>query len=117
MSNVKPTSSGSGIWAKQHADSPHLLTGHGLGKEIVDVRDDLNNVLAPLAAMVIDEWTNPPTGATLTLSRTPKMRAGLRCVIKEIVDGVVVTTGTISATVYTPATALTQAAQDGNLPA
>lgn len=47
------------------------------------------------------------TGVLLGLAKTPKARAGLATVIKEVVDAVVVTTGTLSATnsSYTPAAA------------
>lgn len=52
------TAVGSGIWAKQLADTPHLEKG-----EIADLRRDLAAVLRNLASIGVVEYTNPAAGA------------------------------------------------------
>jgi hypothetical protein len=52
---------GSGIWSKQQGDHPHLMQAGGLAREVNDLRQDLSKVLAPLASMVVEEYTNPAT--------------------------------------------------------
>jgi hypothetical protein len=53
---------GSGIWAKQQAEIPHLSDG-----EVRDLRQDVDKVLSPLAAMVVEEYTNPVAAAAAGL--------------------------------------------------
>lgn len=45
---------GSGIFAKQKAEIPHLSTG-----EVADLRKDVAGVLGPLLGLVVVEYTNP----------------------------------------------------------
>ena len=53
-------SSGSGLFSKAHAAIPHLVKpGGGLSGEVYDLRKDLNEALSPLAAIAVEEFTNP----------------------------------------------------------
>jgi hypothetical protein len=51
---------GSGLFSKEGPDKAHLLqqTG-GLAAEVKDVRDDILKVLTPMAAIAVEEFTNP----------------------------------------------------------
>lgn len=51
---------GSGLFSKEGPDKPHLLqqTG-GMAAEVKDVRDDVLKTLAPMAAITVEEFTNP----------------------------------------------------------
>lgn len=54
-------SNGSGLFSKQGANIPHLAQGaHGMTGEIADIRRDVSKVLAPLVAVAVEEYTNPP---------------------------------------------------------
>ena len=58
------SSLGSGLWNKQKALAPNIVRpGGGTGGEIFDLRADIANELAPMAAIAIEEFTNPATGA------------------------------------------------------
>ena len=50
-----PTNLGSGLWAQQHAAIPHLAVSN----EMANVRADIAKVLTPLAALAVEEFTNP----------------------------------------------------------
>lgn len=67
---------GSGIFAKQLPDVPHLNTG-----EIADLRRDVRGVLAPLASMCVVEYTDPAAAAP----------AGLRVATATVAAPVTVT--------------------------
>jgi hypothetical protein len=54
--------SGSGLFSKQGPNVPHLSTG-----ELADLRKDIVEELAPLAAIAIDEFTNPAAGGAAAL--------------------------------------------------
>lgn len=58
--------SGSGLFSKQVAAIPHLIT-HGLSKEIGDLRHDIGVELGPLAALAVEEFTNPVAGTAAAL--------------------------------------------------
>lgn len=104
MADHKPTTAGSTILLSASPKRPHLIqSGGGVAGEVLDLRQDVVAALKPLAAITVEEWTTPPTGAVLKLSATPKQRAGGYVLIKEIVDGVEAgVAGTIDATTYTP---------------
>lgn len=114
MADVKATKLGAGVFSKQHAELPHLLS-HGLSKEIADVRSDVAAVEAPQEAMTVEEWsTAPAVGATLVLTHAPMLRTGATTaapVLFEMMDGALISppTGTLALTggrwVYTPAAA------------
>lgn len=53
-------SNGSGLFGDQGPALPHLVKpGGGLSGEISDLRGDLGRVMAPLAAMTVDEFIDP----------------------------------------------------------
>jgi hypothetical protein len=56
---------GSGLFSNQYAKKPHLLqqTG-GIAAEVKDLRDDIQRVLGPLAAMAVEEFVTPPAAVT-----------------------------------------------------
>jgi hypothetical protein len=57
---------GSGLMSTQKAEHPHLApqgTRHGLEGEVGDLRKDVSAQLAPLAAITVEEFTNPATAA------------------------------------------------------
>lgn len=61
--------SGSGLFSRSAPAVPHLLA-HGAGGitgEVADLRKDLLVELAPLAALCVEEWTNPATAAPAAL--------------------------------------------------
>lgn len=53
-------SSGSGLFSKMMARLAHLLPGHGLPGEVVDVRTDVAATLKYLKAVTIEEYLAPP---------------------------------------------------------
>lgn len=59
---------GSGLFSKNvSSDIPHLGQNHSVG----DLRADVNAALSPLAAIAVQEWTNPAaTSATALLAAT-----------------------------------------------
>ena len=61
---------GLGLFSPSTSKRPHLLnTDGGLAGEINDLRGDLKALAAPLAAIAIEEWTNPTaSGAALIKS-------------------------------------------------
>lgn len=52
---------GSGLFSTQRANRPHLVVagGGGVAGEVGDLRRDLEEEMAPLAAIAVDEFTNP----------------------------------------------------------
>jgi hypothetical protein len=51
--------SGSGLFSKQRPDVAHLSDG-----ELADLREDVKNTFAPMAAITVEEFTNPPAADT-----------------------------------------------------
>lgn len=61
-------SKGSGLFSTQFAKKPHLLqAAGGIASEIKDLRDDLANELAPMAAIAVEELTNVAASDTAGL--------------------------------------------------
>lgn len=53
-------SSGSGLMSNQRPQRQHLVQpGPGVAGEVADLRKDLETELAPMAAMAVEEWTDP----------------------------------------------------------
>jgi hypothetical protein len=60
---------GSGIFNSKRAQKPHLLRGTGgLASEIGDLRDDIKAEFSPLAAIAVEEFTNPPAAGVALIS-------------------------------------------------
>lgn len=73
-------SNGSSLFANQHATKPHLVTGkQGVPGEVDDLRRDVAAVLGSLAALTVDEYTNPvgtgAPGTAVILAATPCVAA------------------------------------------
>lgn len=69
--------SGSGLFSDQSALKPHLVRGTGgIGGEIGDLRGDVGRTLASMAAITVDEFTNPAAaGADLLRAATAVVAA------------------------------------------
>lgn len=51
---------GSGLFSNQGPRKPHLIRGSGgVAREVADLRDDTTSALASLAAVTVEEFTNP----------------------------------------------------------
>lgn len=57
---------GSGLFSKAAAKLQHLIT-HGIAAEVGDVRQDVHDALAPIAAIAVEEYTDPPAGGAAVL--------------------------------------------------
>lgn len=56
---------GSGLFANQKARAPHTVqAGPGVSGEVADLRDDIKRTMAPMAALTVEEFTNPPAAST-----------------------------------------------------
>lgn len=53
--------SGSGLFSTTKPQKGHLVpgTGHGIAGEVADLRTDVVSALAPIAALTVEEFTNP----------------------------------------------------------
>jgi len=81
---------GSGIFSRQQARLSHLVRGGGLAGEVKDLREDINEELRPLAAIVVEEFVNPVgTAAPGT--------AALLAATATVEDEVTLTTGDLLA--------------------
>jgi hypothetical protein len=104
-------SNGSSLFANQHAQKPHLVTGkQGVPGEVDDLRRDIAAVLGSLAALTVDEFTNPAAGAVNSLELSTACTVAPRTVTTFIAGGLVILAAggrnvTISTTGTTPADA------------
>jgi len=60
-------SAGSGLFSNQSTVIPHLTAGHGVPKEVGDLRADVGRTLAPMAAITVEEFTNSAAGGAAVL--------------------------------------------------
>jgi len=61
-------SGGSGLFKNKKFQTPHLAQGgHGVSEEVKNLRADLLAEFAPLAALTVEEFTNPATGGAADL--------------------------------------------------
>jgi hypothetical protein len=82
-------SNGSGLFSTQRAAKAHLLAGGGgLSGEIADVRKDALETFAPLAAISIDEYTNPATGGAADLEVATATTVAPRTVTTFLAPGI-----------------------------
>jgi len=52
---------GSGLFSTQKPNVPHTVQrGVGVAGEVFDLRDDVKRTMAPMAAITVEEFTNPP---------------------------------------------------------
>ena len=76
-------SNGSGLFSDQQAVVPHLSKG-----ELKDLRDDVSRALSPLAAMTVDEFTNPATGAVADLKAATACTVAVQTISSFLAGGV-----------------------------
>jgi hypothetical protein len=90
-------STGSGLWSTQHALFKHLAQGyHGLTGEVADVRRDINTVLSPLVAAVVEEYDLPlPATAAAIMPVTASAAAAQSFTLAQL-------TGSIGSGVISP---------------
>jgi len=81
-------SNGSGLFSNQGPKKPHLVTGHGgVPGEVDDLRGDVHRVLAPMAALSVDEYTNPAAGAAGDLEAATATTVAPRTVTTFLAGG------------------------------
>lgn len=74
-----PAVLGSGIFDSKAPEKPHLIRGSGgIAGEINDVRQDIKSEFDPLAAIVVEEFTNPaaPGAALISAAAASQIAAG-----------------------------------------
>lgn len=83
-------SNGSGLFGDQSPDKPHLVSGKsGVAGEVDDLRSDVRQVLAGLAAFTVDEFTNPPAADTDAIRLAAATVVTARTLSGADLDGVV----------------------------
>jgi hypothetical protein len=84
-------SNGSSLFANQHAQKPHLVTGKsGVPGEVDDLRRDIAAVLGSLAALTVDEFTNPAAGGAAALEAATACTLLGRLVTSFLAPGVAI---------------------------
>ena len=74
--------SGSGLFTRQHAAKAHLLVGSGgVAAEVADLRNDMLAELSTMAAMAVDEYTNPVAAAAAGLEAATATTVAPRTVL------------------------------------
>lgn len=74
--------SGSGLFSKQQAAIPHSMP-----REVEDLRNDVKKEFAPLAAITVEEFTNPPaSGAAVLLAATATVAAPVTVLAAALTD-------------------------------
>jgi len=118
-------SNGSGLFSDQSPDKAHLVSGKGgLAGEVDDLRRDVARVMSPMAAITVEEYTNPAAASAAGLEAATATTVAPRTVTSFVAGGVAalaaygrnVTFTTAGATpAHAPATALvTGTDMDGN---
>jgi hypothetical protein len=74
--------SGSGLFANKAGDVPHLVDG-----ELKDLRDDVKAEFAPLAAITVDEFTNPAAAGAADLEAATATTVAPRTVTSFLAGG------------------------------
>lgn len=71
---------GSGLFSNKRPVTPPLvqLGKHGVPGEVADLRKDVADTLAPLAGIVVEEFTNALAAATALMAATPSVVATRR---------------------------------------
>lgn len=83
--------SGSGLFSNQHAAKPHLVDGKGgVPGEVYDLRLDIARVLGQLAAISVDEFTNPAAGGAALLEAPTACTLVGRLVTSFLAGGVAI---------------------------
>jgi hypothetical protein len=98
-------SNGSGLFSDQRAHIAHLVTNKrgGLAGEIDDLRKDVTRELAPMAAMTLDEFTNPSAADAAGLKIATATVAAAVVVTSFLAPGVAALAGSPRKIVFTTA--------------
>ncbi len=81
--------SGSGLFSKKKAKKGHLAqAGGGLSGEVADLRDDIKEVISPLAAIGVDEYTNVAAAGAADLEAAAATTVAPRTVTSFLAGGV-----------------------------
>jgi hypothetical protein len=117
-------SSGSGLFSKMIARLAHLLPGHGLPGEIVDVRKDVAAVFKPMKAVTIEEYLAPPgvlpvsvmaVTASLTTAVTYTRQTGVTSAVISPPRNINATTAGTTPTHASPAVTIKGLDAQGNI--
>lgn len=80
---------GSGLFVNERGNKEHLTRGTGgLGPEIADVRADVARTLLPLAAITVEEYTNPAAADAAGLEAATATTVAPRSVTTFLAGGV-----------------------------
>lgn len=81
-------SNGSGLFSNESALKPHLLQGaSGIPGEISDLRKDVGDTVAPLAAITVDEFTNPAAAGAADLKIATATTVAIQTVSSFLAPG------------------------------
>ncbi len=81
---------GSGLFNAARAAFAHLVKpGAGLSGEVYDLRKDLNNAFTPLAAIAVEEFTNPAGSAALSATSILAATATVAAPVTVLAAGMV----------------------------
>lgn len=83
---------GSGLFSNKRAHKPHLVEGKGgVPGEVDDLRRDVTSTLAALAALTVEEFTDPPAAAVAgVLASVASQAAAASYVAADLVGGAAV---------------------------
>lgn len=81
--------SGSGLFSNQSALKPHLIRGAGgIAGEVGDLRNDVGRTLERMAAITVDEFTNPAAAGAADLEAATAVTVAPRTVTSFLAGGV-----------------------------
>ena len=81
-------SNGSGLFGDQSALKPHLLQGSsGIAGEVGDLRRDVGETVAPLAAITVDEFTNPAAAGAADLKVATASSVAIQSITSFLAPG------------------------------
>lgn len=80
---------GSGLFSNKGAVQPRFIEGKGgVAGEVADLRQDVKSVLSPLAALTVEEFTNPAAGgAALLQAATATVAAPVTVAHSQLLAG------------------------------
>lgn len=80
---------GSGLFSNKRAHKPHLVEGKGgVAGEVDDLRQDVLSVMAPMAALAIEEFTNPAAADAAGLEAATATQITARTVTSFLAAGI-----------------------------
>jgi len=86
----KKMANGSGLFSNAGPLKPHLLQqSGGIAAEVNDVRRDVGSAMAPMAALTVDEYTNPAGTAALATNALLAATATVAAPVQVLAAGLV----------------------------